>query len=81
MPLAALLAMVRAAGERKQVTGADICGEYSPPRHANWLKRIESKMDQPVRDAADRQRIEGNVRTDCELARALFDACTARVMP
>ena len=81
MPLAALLAMVRAAGERKRVTGADICGEYSPPRHANWLKRIESKMDQPVRDAADRQRIEGNVRTDCELARALFDACTARVMP
>jgi len=81
MPLAALLAMLRAAGERKRVTGADICGEYSPPRHANWLKRIESKMDQPVRDAADRQRIEGNVRTDCELARALFDACTARVMP
>jgi len=81
MPLAALLAMLRAAGQSKRVLGADICGEYSPPRHANWLKRIESKMDQPARDAADRQRIEGNVRTDCELARTLFDACTARAAP
>lgn len=81
MPLTALLAMLRAAGECKRVLGADICGEYSPPRHANWLKRIESKMDQPARDAADRQKIEDNIRTDCELARALFDACTARVTP
>ena len=81
MPLAALLAMLRAAGQSKRALGADICGEYSPPRHANWLKRIESKMDQPARDAADRQRIEGNVRTDCELARTLFDACTARAAP
>jgi arginase family enzyme len=75
MPLAALLAMLRAAGQRKRVLGADICGEYSPPRHANWLKRIEAKMDQPARDAADRGRIEGNVRTDCALARTLFEGC------
>lgn len=75
MPLAALLAMLRAAGQRKRALGADICGEYSPPRHANWLKRIEAKMDQPARDAADRGRIEGNVRTDCTLARTLFEAC------
>lgn len=77
MPLATLLAMLRAAGQRKRVLGADICGEYSPPRHANWLKRIESRMDQPARDADDRQRIEDNMRTDCELARVLFDACNA----
>lgn len=75
MPLAALLAMLRAAGQRKRVLGADICGEYSPPRHANWLKRIEAKMDQPARDAAARERIEGNVRTDCALAQTLFEAC------
>ena len=81
MPLAALLAMLRAAGERKRVLGADICGEYSPPRHVNWLKRIESKMDQPERDTADRQKIEENSRTDCELARALFDACNTRATP
>jgi arginase family enzyme len=77
MPLAALLAMLRAAGERKRVLGADICGEYSPPRHANWLKRIESRMDQPARDANDQRRIGDNTRTDCELARVLFDACNA----
>jgi arginase family enzyme len=76
MPLAALLAMLRAAGRRKRVLGADICGEYSPPRHANWLKRIESKMDQPARDATDHEKIEGNVRTDCMLALTLFEACT-----
>ena len=76
MPLAALLAMLRAAGQRKRVLGADICGEYSPPRHANWLKRIESKMDQPARDAADREKIEANIRTDCALAQTLFEACT-----
>jgi len=81
MPLAALLAMLRAVGQRKRVLGADLCGEYSPPRHANWLKRIESKMDQPARDAADRQKIDGNIRTDCELARVLFDACSARATP
>jgi hypothetical protein len=77
MPLAALLAMLRTVGQRKRVLGADVCGEYSPPRHANWLKRIESKMDQPGRDANDRRRIEDNIRTDCELARTLFDACNS----
>lgn len=81
MPRAALLAMLRAAGQHKRVLGADICGEYSPALHANWFKRIESKMDQPARDAADRKKIEDNTRADCELARALFDACTARATP
>lgn len=74
MPLAALLAMLRAIGARKRVLGADICGEYSPPRHRNWFKRIEARMDQPVY-AIDQQRIDANTRTDCELARTLFDAC------
>jgi hypothetical protein len=76
MPLAALLAMLRTVGQHKRMLGADVCGEYSSPRHVNWLKRIEANMDQPARDAADRERIEGNVRTDCALARTLFDACT-----
>jgi arginase family enzyme len=76
MPLAALLAMLRAAGQGKRLLGADVCGEYSPPRHANWLKRIESKMDQPVREPADPETIEGNVRTDRALAQILFEAHT-----
>lgn len=75
MPFTVLLAMLQAAAARKRILGADICGEYSPPRHANWLKRIESRLDQPARDMADRQRIDDNTRTDCELARILFNAC------
>lgn len=75
MPLAALHAMLHAIGQHKRLLGADICGEYSPPRHANLLKRIESKLDQPARDMTNRQKIEDNARTDCALARTLFDAC------
>ena len=76
MPLAALTAMLRAVGQRQRILGADICGGYSPPRHANLLKRIESKLDQPFRgDVTDRQRIDDNAWTDCELARTLFEAC------
>lgn len=74
MPLAALLAMLRAAGQRKRMLGADICGEYSPPRHSNFLKRIEARMDQPIY-AIDQQRIDANTRTDCALAHTLYDAC------
>ncbi|MGH8233819.1 MAG: hypothetical protein ACREPU_06450 [Rhodanobacteraceae bacterium] len=75
MPLAALLAILQATGDRKRILGADICGEYSPPRHSNWLKRVESRMDQPARTTTNRQQIDDNMRTDLELARALFDAC------
>jgi arginase family enzyme len=76
MPLAALTALLRAAGQRKRVLGADVCGEYSSPRHANWFKRIEARMDQPIRNATDQRRIDANTRTDCELARVLYAACS-----
>lgn len=75
MPLAALLAILQAAGANKRILGADICGEYSPPDHVNWLKRMESRMDQPAHGKPDRKRIDDNSRTDLELARTLFDAC------
>lgn len=74
MPLATLLAMLRAIGACKRVLGADVCGEYSPPAHRNWFKRIEARMDQPAR-MLDQQRIAANTRADIELARILFDAC------
>ncbi|TAN04994.1 MAG: arginase [Rhodanobacteraceae bacterium] len=75
MPLAALVATLYAVGQRKRVLGADVCGEYSPPHHANWFKRIEARMDQPTRNAGDQRRIDANTQTDCTLARALFAAC------
>jgi arginase family enzyme len=76
MPVAVLTAMLCAVGHHKKILGADICGGYSPPRHANWLKRIESKLDQPARTVTDQRRIDDNTHTDRELARTLFEACT-----
>ena len=81
MPLAALTAMLRAVGQRNRLLGADICGGYSPPRHANWLKRIESKFDQPLHSVTDPRRIDDNRRTDIELARTLFEACLTTAIP
>jgi len=52
MPLAAVLQIIAAVGAKKRVIGADICGEFSAPVHANWLKRWEARMDQPQREAA-----------------------------
>jgi hypothetical protein len=54
MPLAAIKKTIETIGAHKRVMGADICGEFSPARHSNWLKRREAKMDQPRRadDAA-----------------------------
>ena len=81
MPLAALLAFLRAVGGHHRVLGADVCGEWSPPRHRNWLKRVESRLDQPAREVTNRQRIDDNIRTDCALARTLFDACAGSSHP
>ncbi|HET7561535.1 MAG TPA: hypothetical protein VFJ87_04050 [Rhodanobacteraceae bacterium] len=75
MPLQALEAMLRAVGACKRILGADVCGEYTPPRHRNWLKRLEAWRDQPARAAAGRQGIAENMQTDRQLARTLFDAC------
>lgn len=79
MPVAALTTILHAIGQRRRVLGADICGEYSPLRHRNWLKRIEARMDQPVRDAVDQQYIDANTRIDCDLARVLFAVCSTPV--
>lgn len=58
MPLAALLAAIRAIGRRRRVVGADICGDYSPPdpRHG-WVKKWEMWTDHaPAPTADDRLR-------------------------
>jgi arginase family enzyme len=53
MPLQAMLDLIRGIAAAKRIAGADICGEYSPPRFANPLKRIESRIDRPQRAASD----------------------------
>ncbi len=54
MPLAAVTKTIETIGAHKRIVGADICGEFSPPHHSNWIKRWEATMDQPRRvdDAA-----------------------------
>ena len=76
MPLAAVLDLIRAVGAHKRVIGADVCGEYAPPRHANVLKRIEARLDQPRHDAIDTQRLMRNREVNRALAATLFDTCT-----
>jgi arginase family enzyme len=71
MPLAALLAFLRAIRARKRVIGADICGEYAPIAHANALKRIESRLDQPRREGIDAARLAANERVNRALVAAL----------
>ena len=70
MPLAALLEGIAALGRAKRLVGADICGDYSPLRHRNWLKRWEARRDQP-RAAVDRATLARNERTNVALLRAL----------
>ncbi|GEM_PF-93588 len=74
MPLAAVLETIRAVAAARRVIGADVCGEYSPPAHANWFKRIEARMDQPRR-RSNADALTANSRTDSALAAALFEAC------
>jgi len=71
MPLAAVLGFVRALVAQKRVLGADICGEYAPPAHANPFKRIEARMDQPRRDDVDAARLAANERVNRELLAAI----------
>jgi len=73
MPLAALVQIVAAVGAQKRIVGADICGEFSAPVHANWLKRWEARRDQPQRDAAG-DRLARNEATNRELLVAIEQA-------
>lgn len=75
MPLHILQALLRAVGAGRRILGADVCGEYAPLHHRNWLKRLEAWHDQPARNAVAAARTAANIRTDVQLARTLFDAC------
>jgi len=74
MPLAAVLDTIRTLAAHKRVLGADICGEYSPPQHRNWLKRWESQMDQPQREEVGAAALARNEATNRSLLGALAQA-------
>ena len=73
MPLARVLETIRCVGRARRIVGADICGEYSPIVHANWIKRVESGMDQPRR-AETAEALARNERVNVALLRALAGA-------
>ena len=77
MPLEALLAFLDAIRDRKRILGADICGEYAPVAHANALKRIEARLDQPRREAVDAARLAANERVNRRLLASLAGAHSA----
>jgi len=74
MPLAAVVQVIDAVGARKRVVGADICGEFSPPRHRNLFKRWEACMDQPQREAPNGALLVRNEQTNRELLVAIEKA-------
>ncbi len=74
MPLDAVLRFVRALAGARRLIGADICGEYAPPAHANPFKRIEARIDQPRRDAITAANLAANERVNVALLGALAGA-------
>ncbi|HET7925501.1 MAG TPA: arginase family protein [Rhodanobacteraceae bacterium] len=74
MPLDAVLRFVGALVAERRLIGADICGEYAPPVHANPLKRIEARMDQPHRDNVTAENLAANERVNRALLGALAGA-------
>jgi hypothetical protein len=71
------LQTIRTLGARKRIAGADICGEFSPPRHANVFKRWEARMDQPQRASLDAALLARNEAVNRELLVAIEQASRA----
>jgi hypothetical protein len=74
MPLDALLRFIAALGAQRRIIGADVCGEYAPPRHANLFKRWEARFDQPQRGDIDAARLRANERVNRALLAAIAGA-------
>ena len=73
MPLAAVVRFIEAIRRARRVIGADICGEYAPPAHANPFKRWEARLDQPRREVGA-ERLAANERVNRALLGALAGA-------
>jgi len=69
-----VLRFARALVAARRLIGADICGEYAPPAHANPFKRIEARIDQPRRDDVTAAHLAANERVNHALLGALAGA-------
>jgi len=77
MPLDALLHFIRAIGAQRRVLGADICGEYAPPAHANPFKRWEARIDQPRRADIAAASLRANERVNRALLAAIVESASS----
>ena len=64
MPLEALLAALEGLAAGRRIVGADICGEYSPPRFSDPLKRIAAWLDHPRAVRVPPEALARNDRTN-----------------
>ncbi|MBS0193758.1 MAG: arginase [Proteobacteria bacterium] len=71
MPVQAVLDLIGAIVERHPLAGADICGDYAPPRFNNPIKRWEIARDQPRRPPPDALALARNAQVDAALLAAL----------
>lgn len=73
MPLDALLTALRLLAAARRVVGADICGEYSPPRFSDPIKRIAAWFDHPRAAPALPEALARNDRTNRALVETLAE--------
>jgi arginase family enzyme len=76
MPLEALLAALRRLAIGRRIVGVDICGEYSPPRFFDPVKRVAAWLDHPRAERPSPQALARNDHTN----RALIDTL-AEILP
>ena len=73
MPLEALLAALRRLAGARRILGVDICGEYSPPRFADPLKRVAAWLDRPGATRPPLDALARNERTNAALINILAE--------
>jgi arginase family enzyme len=71
MPLDALLTALKRLAATRRIVGVDICGEYSPPRFFNPIKRIAAWLDHPRALPARPEALARNDRTNRALIETL----------
>ncbi|MGE5202333.1 MAG: arginase [Acidobacteriota bacterium] len=76
MPLDFLLYALETLGAARRIVGVDVCGEYSPPRFSDPIKRIAAWADHPRGVRVPPEALARNDRTN----RALIETL-ARILP
>ena len=73
MPLEAMLIALGRIGRVRRIAGADVCGEYSPPRFRDPIKRIAAWLDHPPTAIVPPEILARNDRTNQALIRTFAE--------